>query len=105
MNIISGKQYTQTTQSILCTSYALDTAVPLTPTPVADDFVPPEQKDEVQPVFPLDLLLCHDWGDLQLNAVVDTDFLFRDYLYVTKSSLGLVEHFRELATQLVERHG
>ncbi len=85
----------------LCEGPHLDLAVALTPTPVADDFISPEQLDEPQPVYPLDLYLCRDCGHLQLRAVVNPDVLFRNYLYVTTSSTGLVDHFEDVASQLM----
>ena len=87
----------------LCASPHLHLAVALTPTPVADDFIPRERLSDVQAVYPLDLYLCGDCGHLQLRTVVNPDVLFRNYLYVTTSSTGLVDHFEEVASELMER--
>jgi SAM-dependent methyltransferase len=50
----------------------------------------------------LDLHLCRDCGHVQLPHVVDPALLFRDYYYRTATSLGLVEHFRRYAREVVE---
>jgi SAM-dependent methyltransferase len=75
----------------------------LAPTPIADDYVPADRVDEVQEVYPLDLYLCRSCGHVQLLDVVDPEALFGEYVYVTSVSLGLVEHFRRYADELIRR--
>lgn len=58
-----------------------------------------------QAAYPLDVALCLDCGHVQLMDVVDPDLLFGDYIYVSTSSPGLVEHFRAAAERLVETAG
>lgn len=89
----------------LCDGRSLKRAVHLTPTPIADAFVPPSRADTTQDVYPLGLSLCTACGHLQLPHVVDPDVLFRDYIYATDTSVGLVEHFVLLARLLLERSG
>jgi SAM-dependent methyltransferase len=81
----------------LCNSGNLDLALPLTPTPVADHYIPKEKLPEPQELFSLDLHLCRDCGHVQLLEVVDPRFLFENYIYFTTASPGLVEHFRRYA--------
>jgi SAM-dependent methyltransferase len=76
-------------------------ALPIAPSPVADAYVPKEKLGEKQGVYPLDLYLCLDCGHVQNVDVVSPELLFRDYLYVTSSSLGLVEHYRRYAEDVV----
>ena len=40
-------------------------------------------------------------GNVQIEDVVNPDLLFRNYTYATTSSLGLVEHFRKSADELI----
>jgi SAM-dependent methyltransferase len=87
----------------LCSSRALDLALHLNPTPLADAYVPREQVEEVQPSYPLDLFLCRDCGYVQLLDVVQAEAVYRDYLYETTSSLGLVEHFSNYAGEVLSR--
>jgi SAM-dependent methyltransferase len=81
----------------LCGSADVDVALPLAATPPADAYVPAAKTTEVQERFGLDLYLCRACGHAQLLDVVDPKVLFSDYLYVTTSSPGLVEHFRKYA--------
>jgi len=87
----------------LCGSRALDIALNLTPTPPADAYLPIEQGDIVQEVYPLDLYLCRDCGFSQLCDVIGAESIYIDYIYETKSSLGLVDHFRRYAHAVLDR--
>ena len=85
----------------LCGGRDLEIVLPLTPTPLADAYVP--SKDAAQEIYPLDLYLCGDCGHVQLLDVVQAGAIYRDYIYETTSSLGLVEHFREYAQEAVRQ--
>lgn len=85
----------------LCDSSALDLALQLRAMPIADGFVPAELKGQPQESFPLDLFLCRSCGHAQLLDVVSPDLLYRSYLYTTSTSLGLDQHYRQYAAELV----
>jgi len=85
----------------LCGSRGLELVLPLTPTPLADSYIPANRLAEVQQTFPLDLYLCRDCGFLQLLDVVHPEAIYFDYIYETTSSLGLVEHFRKYADDVL----
>jgi SAM-dependent methyltransferase len=87
----------------LCGSSELDLVMPLTPTPVADDFVPASRLHEPQEAFPLDVFLCRACGLVQLLDVVDASSIYVEYLYVTKSSPGLTDHYRTYADEVIQR--
>jgi len=71
--------------------------------PIADAYVSRERLGERQETYPLDLYLCLDCGHVQNVDVVDPEILFRDYIYVTSSSPGLVEHYRRYADEVTAR--
>jgi SAM-dependent methyltransferase len=87
----------------LCDSPRLEMAVPLRPTPIADAFVTAAEKEKPQPLYPLDLYFCSDCSHLQLLDVVDPELLFSNYLYVTETSPGLVEHFNRYCEDVCQR--
>src|SRR5947209_5459122 len=87
----------------LCEVRNLDLVLPLKPSALADAYVPAELTTEVQETYPLDLFWCRDCGHLQLLDVVDPEILFKNYIYVTSSSPGLVEHFRQYANEVMRR--
>lgn len=87
----------------LCDSARLDLALSLPPSPIGDAFVPSQERDIPQPEYPLDLRLCRECGHVQLGHTLDPERLFREYLFETRSSLGLVEHFRRYRDHLLTR--
>lgn len=93
--------YRHKTTCRLCDSTRLKLAVPYPATPIADDYLAPGRLWEPVRLFPLDLYLCLDCGHVQLLDVVDPEILFRDYTYETSVSLGLVQHFRRYAQEMV----
>ena len=87
----------------LCGSRHIDLVLPLTPTPLCDVYVPAQRVQEVQETYPLDLFLCRDCGFVQLSYVVDPEIIYRDYIYVTTSSMGLADHFIGYVDRVLNR--
>ena len=87
----------------LCHGTNLELVLGLAPTPLADAYVPASRADEPQPVFPLDMYLCHDCGFVQLLDVVQPQEIYVDYIYESSSSLGLAEHFDAYADEVLGR--
>lgn len=85
----------------LCGGRDLHLALPLPATPIADDYVAAERRHEPQPCFPTDLWLCLGCGHVQLLDVVDPEDIYREYLYVTRSSPGLVDYYRRYADEVL----
>ncbi|HOW87237.1 MAG TPA: class I SAM-dependent methyltransferase [Candidatus Omnitrophota bacterium] len=87
----------------LCGSRRLELALPMKASPIGDAYVPASRLNEPQDLYPLDLYLCGDCGHVQNLDIVDPESLFRDYLFTTNSSSGLVEHFRAYAEDVLSR--
>jgi SAM-dependent methyltransferase len=75
--------------------------LPIKASPIADAFVSHDKKHLPQPSIPLDLYQCQDCGHVQNVDIVNPDLLFRDYLFQTGSSAGLIEHFSKYAKDVV----
>lgn len=94
------------TECRLCGSTDLVRSVPLAQVPIASPNVGTfenqsgDRLDQI--VAPLDNYLCGSCGLNQLVHVVDPSLIYRDYLYRTSVSLGLSDHFRDLANGVVE---
>jgi SAM-dependent methyltransferase len=88
----------------LCDEPKLELALPLEPTPVADDYVTKESLDKQQDVVSLDLYMCTHCGHVQLIDVIHPDILFGDYVYVTQVSKSLVEYFKHYAKDVLEKY-
>ncbi len=81
----------------ICHSTRLELILKLAPTPIGDQFllVPKEQ-----PLHPIDLYQCQDCGLAQLLYEIPPEEIYRDYLYLTGSSVGLQEHFEQYARRV-----
>ncbi len=88
-----------------CRSRSLEMVFSLRPSPIGDAYVTRERLQEPQSSYPIDLYMCRDCGLAQLIDVIDPSVLYGEYIYLTESSLGLVEHFRAYADHVIERCG
>lgn len=77
--------------------------LPLAPTALCDAYVPAGHLHGVQEVYPLELYLCRNCGYVYLPYVVDPEIIYRNYIYVTTSSLGLSKHFQGYADEVLRR--
>ncbi|MBI3853377.1 MAG: class I SAM-dependent methyltransferase [Verrucomicrobia bacterium] len=88
----------------LCHSAKLTPGLPMQPTPIGDNYVTADGRNEREEIFNLDLFLCEDCGQVQLRDVVSPDLLYPAFPYVTSVSVGLPEHFRKFAEDLMNQH-
>ena len=54
--------------------------------------------------FPLRLGLCNDCFFVQLLDIVDKEFMFKHYLYMTSASKPIVEHFKKYADEIYNNY-
>jgi hypothetical protein len=87
----------------LCEHPELFLVLPIKASPIGDAFIPAEKKHIAQPLIPLDLYQCQDCGHVQNIDIVNPDVLFREYIFETASSQGLVEHFRKYARDTISK--
>ena len=81
----------------LCNSSKSKTVLDFKDTPVGDDYTYSPSKKKL---YPLKINMCMDCSFLQLSKSINPNILYGDYLYVTKTSLGLPKHFKNLALKL-----
>jgi len=87
----------------LCDGKGLTQVLQLASTPPGDHYLPKERNPENLPVFPLSLQQCDTCGHVQLGAIVDPSYIYKEYIYTTKSSLGLAEHFEHYVSNTIEK--
>jgi SAM-dependent methyltransferase len=88
------KKYIEVVNCGACRANALTIAYDFGLVPLAGYF--PRLGDEVIPNLPMKLLKCEECELFQISPDVSDDYLFRDYRYI--SSIGMQNHFNELAT-------
>lgn len=87
----------------LCSGNNIELALPLAPSALCDAYIPEARLNEVQQVFPLDIFVCRDCGYVLLPYVVAPEVIYRDYIYVSTSSMGLADHFGEYAALIMAK--
>src|SRR5574341_532328 len=88
-----------------CARSELDLVLSLGRIPLANALLSPEQLNEPEAVFPLDLVLCRSCALVQITATVPPELMFRNYLYFSSYSDTLLRHAEELAGRLVAARG
>jgi len=89
----------------ICGSRELTRYLDLGTTPLANSYLRPAQLAEAEPAVELALQVCARCGLSQLTRVVDRDAMFRDYLYVSSTSVTFREHCAELAATAARAAG
>jgi len=93
---------------LLCEKDHMVNVVPLQPIPIATpNFAMPADPDlarEALKGVPLDIFQCADCGHLQVGQIGNPDLQYRDYVYTTSLSLGLPEHFKSYAGQVIDKY-
>jgi SAM-dependent methyltransferase len=87
----------------MCDSVDLAVLLELAPTPPGDHYVTADAVHLPQPVYPMTVAMCGGCGLAQLSDVVDPEILYRDYIYNTSISLGLVQHFDRYTEAVLAR--
>ncbi len=100
MDIHNQRVHLLQNQCRLCQSENLELAFKLQPTPPANAFVLPSERNTPQVVYPLDVYFCGSCFHVQLLDVVSAEHLFKDYVYVSGTSPSFVRHFELYAKSL-----
>jgi hypothetical protein len=88
-----------------CGSTELPVVLDLGETPLANSLVRPEDAGKPEPRFPLDLAFCPACSLVQITETVPPEVLFRDYVYFSSFSVGMVRHAEALTARLARERG
>lgn len=86
------KNSNQLNECLACGSDNLELTLNLNNQPLANSYK--DTAEEVQEEFPLAINRCEDCFHIQLTTSVDPELMFKNYLYVSGTSLTMKEHFR-----------
>jgi 2-polyprenyl-3-methyl-5-hydroxy-6-metoxy-1,4-benzoquinol methylase len=96
--------FTRLPSCVLCRSTRLRCALPLAPMPIATpNFRLPSgvSQAQAQAAVALDLFQCEECGHVQVGVIGNPEVQYREYVYETSLSVGLSEHFRRYAAEVV----
>ena len=86
-----------------CRCADLQTVLDLGQQPLANALLEHGKSDDVEPLFPLEVVLCQECGLLQVSEDVPPEVLFgQDYPYFSSFIPALLDHSRAHALQLIE---
>jgi hypothetical protein len=89
------------TQCRICKGDKITTVLNLKPTPPEDQFISKDHLNTPQESYTLDLALCEDCGYLHLPHILNPEISYPDYIYVTKVTLGLENHYQSYADEIL----
>jgi len=69
-------------------------------TPLEDKYT---RKPNKLPKYPLDLSICEKCSLVQLATLVSPKISYKDYLYQSKTTVGLDGHYKQYAKQIIEK--
>jgi len=81
----------------ICSSNNLKMILDLGEQPPSNSFMDKNKLNSVESKFPLRLFWCKDCYLVQLLDIVDKEYLFKNYFYMTSASKPIVEHFKKYA--------
>ncbi len=74
-------------------------------TTLANGFIDPADRDEPEPTYPLEVIVCRSCWLVSLRHTVDPEALFGDYVYVSSESDLILGHMRHIVELSTERFG
>ncbi len=94
------KHYSSRKKCGICNGTNFSVILDLGEQPPSDAFIENIKLISQEIKFPLRLGLCNDCFFVQLLDIVDKEFLFNDYPYMTSASKPIVEHFKKYANEI-----
>jgi SAM-dependent methyltransferase len=87
----------------LCSSKEFKLVLDLGKQPPSNAFLTRKEREKIEKVFPLRLYLCKTCHHLQLLDVVDKEYLFSNYLYMTSANKPIIQHFEDYVDYVYQK--
>lgn len=84
----------------ICSGPNLNLILDLGEQPPANSFVDQSELHSLEHKFPLRLFWCEDCYLVQLLDIVNKEYLFKNYFYMTSASKPIVDHFQKYAQDI-----
>lgn len=85
----------------ICDSKNLVDVIDLGEQPIPNGFLKEEELNKKEPHYPLFVCFCNNCSLMQLKYVVNPEIMFKNYLYIPSASKTRLEHFRQMALQVI----
>jgi SAM-dependent methyltransferase len=90
-------------QCKICGSKDLHSFLSLGSMPIPNGFLTKKELKKPEAHYPLGTYFCQSCGLVQLTHVVPPEIMFKNYLYIPSTSTTMLQHFKELASESVEK--
>ncbi|MGF6232010.1 SAM-dependent methyltransferase [Inquilinus ginsengisoli] len=100
-----GTQLAHAARCRLCGSHLEHVFVDLGSSPLCQTVITPEQLDEMEPHFPLHVLVCGECFLVQLREYVSPENIFREYAYFSSYSTSWLAHAKAYCEMIKQRLG
>lgn len=71
--------------------------------PIPNGFVLKEDLKNEEPYYPLGVCVCKTCWLVQLTHVIPPEIMFKNYLYIPSTSTTMLQHFKTLANDAIQR--
>lgn len=85
----------------LCDSTDIELVVKLEPIPPQEMYFDNAKQARNVERFPVDVYMCKSCGHVQQLDILNAEALWDDYTYHSADAKGMVEHFQEVATGII----
>ena len=89
----------------ICNSSKIINVFELKSTPSGDRFVSKSQLNQTSEIFPLILAICNKCGYLHLPYILNPKLSYTDYVYETKVTVGLDNHYVDYVQEIIAYSG
>ena len=97
------KNYTFERKCRICSNQNLQLVLDLGEQPPANALIDKNQLTETEAKFPLRIYWCDECFLVQLLDIVDKEYLFNHYLYMTSASKPIVSHFEKYSKDVYDK--
>ncbi|MEM6261878.1 MAG: class I SAM-dependent methyltransferase [Bacteroidota bacterium] len=88
-----------------CSTPLTHTFVDLGMSPICNDMVKPENKNDMEPFYPLHTYVCSNCYLVQLDEFVSPDKIFDDYTYFSSFSTSWLAHAKAYTDLMAQEYG
>jgi 2-polyprenyl-3-methyl-5-hydroxy-6-metoxy-1,4-benzoquinol methylase len=89
----------------LCNSPLKHTFADLGLQPLSENYLKPEQLNQMEPFYPLHVYFCENCFLVQLEESVTPQEIFNEYAYFSSSSKGWIKHIKAYAEMIIGKLG
>lgn len=72
--------------------------------PIPNGFIQKESLGEKETYYPLAVCVCESCWLVQLTHVIPPAIMFKNYLYIPSTSITMLQHFKSLAEEIIEKY-